>query len=126
MYYFPLCNLTFPLNTATQISQTIVPAPSTTVPYPEATNITVGLSYYLLARFLPAGTHVIWGLNLAQNNLTAAFLEAQALHAAFQSEEVRSKGVTLDFVEIGNEPDLYSNNGARSAATWSIEEYVRE
>lgn len=69
---------------------------------------------------------MIWGVNFGQNNVTAAFLEAQSIKNAFQSAEVKSAGVTLEFVEIGNEPDLYSNNGARSASTWTIQEYVKE
>lgn len=72
------------------------------------------------------GTHVIWGLNFGQNNLTAAFLEAQSLQAAFASSAVKNAGVTLDFVEIGNEADLFSSNGARNPATWTIAEYVKE
>lgn len=73
-----------------------------------------------------AGTHVIWGINFGQNNLTAAVLEAQAIHNAFQTPAVKNAGVTLDFIEIGNEADLYSSNGARVAATWTVAEYVKE
>lgn len=40
-------------NPSAQTPQLIFPAPSTTVPYPEATNITVGNSFYASARFLP-------------------------------------------------------------------------
>ena len=72
------------------------------------------------------GTHVIWGLNLGQNNITAAFLNAASLHAAFASDQVKNAGITLDFVEIGNEPDLFGNNGARNSSAWNIGEYVKE
>lgn len=95
-----------------------------TVPYPEAVNITVGADYYRLVSHLPAGTHVIWGVNLGSNNVTAAFLEARAIKSAFQSSEVIGKGITLEAVEIGNEADLYGNNGHRDPSTWNIHEYV--
>ena len=96
------------------------------MPYPEATNITVGAAYYTLASHLPRGTRVIWGVNLGSNNITAAFLEARAIRAAFASPEMKAKGVRLEAVEIGNEPDLYGNNGHRNPSTWNVQEYVKE
>lgn len=44
---------------ALKISSTIFPAYTTTTPYPEATNITVGNGFYDLAAQLPAGTLVL-------------------------------------------------------------------
>lgn len=109
-----------------EFSETIFPAPSESVPYPEATNVTVGAAYYELASHLPRGTRVIWGVNFGTDNLTAAFLEAQAIKNAFDSREVQSAGVILAQVEIGNEADLYGGNGHRNPATWTIQEYVKE
>jgi hypothetical protein len=64
-------------------------------------------------------------LNLGQNNLTAAFLEAKSLAKAFSSLSVKVAGITLDAIEIGNEVDLYSNNGLRPS-TYTSTQYVKE
>ncbi|KAF8802474.1 glycoside hydrolase family 79 protein [Phlegmacium glaucopus] len=108
-----------------QFSEAIFPPVTSTVPYPEATNITVGDPYYGAAKFLPPNTHVIWGLNLGQNNLTAAFLEAQSLVKAFASPPIKDAGIVLDAIEIGNEADLYLNNGARPP-TFTSSQYVTQ
>lgn len=70
-------------------------------------------------------TRVIWGLNLGQYNLTAAFLEAKALVKAFESPSIKYAGIVLEAIEIGNEADLYSNNGARPR-TFTSTQYVTE
>lgn len=65
------------------------------------------------------------GVNLGSNNITTAFLEARSIMAAFSSPAIRNAGIVLDFLEIGNEPDLYKNNGRR-AITYSYTQYVKE
>lgn len=62
---------------------------------------------------------------MRQSNLTAAYLETKALVQAFESSAVKDKGVTLNFIEIGNEPDLYSKHGARESC-WDVSDYVNE
>ncbi|KAL5480158.1 hypothetical protein ACEPAI_1428 [Sanghuangporus weigelae] len=106
--------------------ETIFPDPSAPIPYPEASNITVGAKYYTLASHLPPGTHVIWGVNFGSDNVTAAFLEARAIKTAFDSDTLAGKSITLEAIEIGNEPDIYGFTGHRDPATWTIEEYVKE
>ena len=69
---------------------------------------------------------MIWGVNLAQNNITAAYLETQAIVTAFSSSDITNAGIVLDAIEIGNEPDLYRENGARNSNTFNSTEYVRE
>jgi hypothetical protein len=64
-------------------------------------------------------------LNLGQNNLTAAFLEAKSLAKAFSSFSVKAAGITLDAIEIGNEVDLYQFNGLRPS-TYTSTQYVKE
>ncbi|KAG6844289.1 hypothetical protein H0H87_008158 [Tephrocybe sp. NHM501043] len=108
-----------------EATQLVFPAITTIVPYPEATNITVGNQFYQATQFLPANTHVTWGLNFGQFNLTTAFLEAKSILKAFSSSAIKNAGITLDAIEIGNEADLYRNNGARSR-TYNITQYVKE
>ncbi|GLB40574.1 putative glycosyl hydrolase family 79 C-terminal beta domain [Lyophyllum shimeji] len=112
-------------NAAIQATQLVFPAITTTVPYPEATNITVGDAFSQATQFLPPNTHVTWGLNLGQNNLTTAFLEAKSIVKAFSSSAMKNAGISLDAIEIGNEADLYRNNGARPS-TYNITQYVRD
>ncbi|KAF5364760.1 hypothetical protein D9758_009299 [Tetrapyrgos nigripes] len=106
-------------------AELIFPAITETVPFPEASNITVGDAYYEAVQFLPPDTHVIWGVNFGTKNITAAFLEAQAIQQAFSSDAVQDAGIILDFVEIGNEADLYSGNGHRPSG-FNVSEYVDE
>jgi hypothetical protein len=62
---------------------------------------------------------------LRQYNLTAAYLETVALIDAFSSYAVTEKGITLKFLEVGNEADLYYNNQGRNSS-WNVQEYVSE
>jgi hypothetical protein len=62
---------------------------------------------------------------LRQYNLTAAYLETVALIDAFSSHAVTEKGITLKFLEVGNEADLYYNNQGRNSS-WNVQEYVSE
>lgn len=57
---------------------------------------------------LLSGTQVVWGINLRESNITAAFLEARAISQAFASSSVKNAGVTLEALEIGNEADFYA------------------
>jgi hypothetical protein len=62
---------------------------------------------------------------LRQYNLTGAYLETVALMKAFDSPAVVEKGIKLKFIEVGNEADLYHNNGGRNSS-WNVQEYVSE
>lgn len=62
---------------------------------------------------------------MAQNNITVALLEAQSLSKAFKSPSFRNAGIVLEAIEVGNEADLYSKNGARPS-TFTSTEYVKE
>ncbi|KAF8072111.1 glycoside hydrolase family 79 protein [Lyophyllum atratum] len=108
-----------------EFAQAIFPPFTAVVPYPEAINITVGDSYYATTRFLPSNTHVTWGVNLGSNNVTAAVLETRSIVKAFSSPEVKGKGIVLDYLEIGNEPDLYKNNGLRPS-NYNVTQWVNE
>ncbi|KIJ51887.1 glycoside hydrolase family 79 protein [Sphaerobolus stellatus SS14] len=94
-------------------------------PYPEATTITVGDSYYELSKWLPSGTVMTWGVNLAQDNATNAVNMAKSILRAFRSKAVTDANVKLELIEIGNEPDFYEKHGLRSSK-WTQKEYVTD
>lgn len=75
----------------------------------------------LIQRF--SGTPVIWGVNFGENNLTAAFLEAIAIANAFTSDAFQDLDITLEAIEVGNEADLYTSNGARPSS-FNVQQYV--
>lgn len=112
----------FPTET---LNDDVFPTPDTLAPYPEATRITVGDAFYQLSRYLPHGTHMVWGVNLGANNSTNAVNMAKAIARSFGSPAVNASGIVLDRIEVGNEPDLYRNNGLR-ASNWTVNDYVRE
>ncbi|KAJ8495443.1 hypothetical protein ONZ51_g1729 [Trametes cubensis] len=64
-----------------------------------------------------------WGVNLGADNVTNAVNMAKAIVGAFRSWSVQASGVVLERIEIGNEADLYKNNGLRPS-NWTVEEYV--
>jgi hypothetical protein len=64
-------------------------------------------------------------MKFSQENLTAAFLETKSIIKAFESAAVKAAGITLDFLEIGNEADLYSRHGARQLS-WGVDQYVQQ
>ncbi|KAJ3808844.1 glycoside hydrolase family 79 protein [Lentinula aff. lateritia] len=95
-------------------SELTFPAPNPTTPYPEANNISVG-----------DNTEVIWGVDFGRNNLTAAIVETTSIMQAFSGPEVAKLGISLKFLEIGNEPDLYMNNGLRPK-NYNVTQYVSD
>ncbi|KAF8072084.1 glycoside hydrolase family 79 protein [Lyophyllum atratum] len=111
-------------NAAIQTTQLVFPAITPTTPYPEATNSTVGDTFFRATQFLPPNTHVIWGLNFGQNNITTAFLEAKSIAKAFASPAIMGAKIVLDAIEIGNEADFYGG-GARPTG-WNMTQYVKE
>ncbi|KAF7975737.1 hypothetical protein HWV62_8719 [Athelia sp. TMB] len=68
-------------------------------------------------------THVWWGVSLREDNLTSAYLETKAIVKAFTSAAVKNAGITLDFIEVGNEADMYVSNGGR-VAPYGPKQYV--
>ncbi|KAG1725351.1 glycoside hydrolase family 79 protein [Suillus paluster] len=108
-----------------EYEEDIFPASTAITPYPRATNITVGPGFYDIISHLPEGTQVHWGVNQREDNLTATYLETVALMNAFSSPAVVDKNITLKFIEVGNEPDLYYINGGRNGS-WNVRGYVYE
>ena len=62
---------------------------------------------------------------MRDDNLTAVYLETKAIIGAFSNSAVTDVGITLAYIEIGNEADLYVNNGGRQNP-WGGTEYVAE
>ncbi|KAJ7644338.1 glycoside hydrolase family 79 protein [Roridomyces roridus] len=112
-------------NPAVEFSQTVSSVASVATPYPEAAAVIVGEGFYQVAEHLPPGTNVVWGVNLREQNMTAAVLEAAAIKKAFDSEAMKQAHVTLKFIEIGNEPDLYVNDAGFSPANWTVATFVQ-
>lgn len=54
-----------------------------------------------------------------------ASLMTQSIMKTFQSDAVKDAGITLDYLEIGNEPDLFGTNGHRPE-DYSVFDYVPE
>lgn len=69
---------------------------------------------------------MIWGVNLGSNSTTNAVAQAKAIVATFASGgAANAAGVTLDSIEIGNEADLYHNNGLRSSS-WTFSQWATQ
>ncbi|KAJ6557288.1 glycoside hydrolase family 79 protein [Mycena vulgaris] len=109
-----------------QYSQTVSSTPSIATPYPEAAAVVVGDGFYQIADHLPAGTRVVWGVNLRSKNTTAAVLEALSIKKAFDSHAMKAAGVTLEFIEVGNEPDGYGDKLGYNTSTWTVEKFVAQ
>ncbi|EIN04315.1 hypothetical protein PUNSTDRAFT_108442 [Punctularia strigosozonata HHB-11173 SS5] len=112
-------------NEATQFSEAIFPPPSLVEPYPEATQITVGNDFYKAVAQLPSGTNMIVGVNLGANNPANAVTEASAIEAAFASLPASGADVELQYIEVGNEADLYTTNGLRPKS-FNVAQYTQQ
>ncbi|KAI0019776.1 glycoside hydrolase family 79 protein [Xylariomycetidae sp. FL0641] len=71
----------------------------------------IGPRFFAAASRLPAGTPVTWGLNLAD---AAAGYAGRLAAMAAQALDRCTPRLRLMAFEIGNEPDLYRQNGFRS------------
>ncbi|KAJ6607373.1 glycoside hydrolase family 79 protein [Mycena sp. CBHHK59/15] len=91
----------------------------------QATTIVAGPGFFSAAQFFPTGTGVTWGVNFGGKNLTDVFLETQAIINAFSSQVFKAASITLDYLELGNEADLYKNNGLRPS-NYSVSQYTNE
>ncbi|KAJ7837920.1 glycoside hydrolase family 79 protein [Mycena leptocephala] len=101
-------------NPSVQFVQQVFPPPTTIVPYPEAAEVVAGPGYFQVS------TGITWGVNFGGDNLTATFLETQAIVDAFNSPALRNARITLDFLELGNEADFYNANGDRAARAFAL------
>ncbi|KZT54289.1 glycoside hydrolase family 79 protein [Calocera cornea HHB12733] len=100
-----------------QYSNNTYPAVTTTTPYPEADTVLVGTDFWSLAGNFPSGTEFTFGINLKAQANYEAVIEAQIITQVFQTLYDQGSGVTLRYLELGNEPDLY-------AGGWTIDYYT--
>ncbi|KAI1491964.1 hypothetical protein F5X96DRAFT_692653 [Biscogniauxia mediterranea] len=86
-------------------------------------SMVVGPRFFEAADRLPTGTPVTWGLNLAY----AADDWADRIVAAAAQVLARCTNLRLVSFEIGNEPDLYLQNGFRAGdPSWGGAAYARQ
>ncbi|KAG5651934.1 hypothetical protein H0H81_006916 [Sphagnurus paluster] len=111
---------------APKFQEAVFPDSTAITPYPEATKLVVGDSYYATTRFLPAGTQVTWGVNLGSDNKTATYLATRSIVKAFQLSSLQQAGISLEHIEIGNEPDAFAYWGYRPNATWNVAAWVAD
>lgn len=77
----------------------------------------IGRDWYVLAGNLPNGTVLTWGLPLY--NKTEAVAQAKMIQEAFQgSRAALTQNVTLGYIEVGNEPNLYIDDPVTYVESW--------
>ncbi|KAJ3341158.1 hypothetical protein HDU93_005567 [Gonapodya sp. JEL0774] len=97
------------LTTAVEFINSTYPAPTEASPYPPATNVQISRKFYRLSGNFPVGSEFAWGINLEALNETEAVEQAKAVFDAFYGNgKMYTSNVTLKYLELGNEPDLYS------------------
>ncbi|KAI1337652.1 hypothetical protein F5Y15DRAFT_150129 [Xylariaceae sp. FL0016] len=81
----------------------------------------IGPRFFEAANRFPTGTPVTWGLNMAYNNASD-----YASRLATMADNALTKCTNIDIrsFEIGNEPDLYLQNGLRTS--WTAAQYMQE
>lgn len=69
---------------------------------------------------------MVWGLNLGSDSTSNAVAQVKAIMSTFASDgAATAAGVILDYIEIGNEADLYGSNGLRSSS-WTFSQYLSQ
>ncbi|KAF6757178.1 hypothetical protein DFP72DRAFT_248807 [Ephemerocybe angulata] len=113
------------LKTNMQGSEVLFANSTPSVPYPEAVYMRVGPSFFLSAKFLPEDTRVIHGLNFASADDLRGLFHLAAIANAFTAPSIKNARVTLEAIEVGNEPDRYGRLDARMP-TYDGTQYVKE
>lgn len=69
---------------------------------------------------------MIWGVNFGSNSTANAVAQAKAIVSTFAAGgAANAAGVILDSIEIGNEADLYHNNGLRPSS-WTFSQWATQ
>jgi hypothetical protein len=86
-------------------------------PFNNRANTSIGQDWYVIAGNLPIGTEFTFGLNLYDQSQVEA--QAKMLAEAFQGSRAHlTKDVTLKFIQVGNEPNLYFPSAASFVCQW--------
>ena len=86
-------------------------------PFLNRANTSIGKDWYVLAGNLPSGTEFTFGLNLYDQSEVAS--QAKMLAEAFQgSRSHLTENVTLNFIQVGNEPNFYFPTAAEYVSHW--------
>ena len=70
-------------------------------------------------------TRLIHGLNFASIDDLRGFWQLAAIITTFDSTDMKKAKVTLDAIEVGNEPDMYGVKGPKPSR-YGVIEYLKE
>ncbi|CAG9975201.1 unnamed protein product [Clonostachys byssicola] len=91
-----------------EVMNATFPEPTPQAPNPQADHIFIGRDFYALSGNLPEGTSFMWGLNLKDLNKTETVAQAQLLAESFIGSRAHlTSKMSLEYVELGNEPDFW-------------------
>jgi hypothetical protein len=92
-----------------------------TTPQPPLYGFSLGPTYFQSFENFP-GTNYTWMVPMAMSGDSASINAIDMTEAA-----VDAIGLShLDSLEIGNEPDLYPNQGVPGKANYNVQEYVKQ
>lgn len=89
--------------------------------YVQTDEFIIGPGYFAAMDLLPKGTPITYGLNMAYNGADYLQQIVNQANAALNG----LSNVTVVGFEVGNEPDLYVQNGYRSSG-WTVDNYGSE
>ena len=111
------------LDSSIQVENATYPAPTNVTPYQEASHVSIGCDFYALSSNFALGTKFTWGLNLRALNETETLAQAVWLGDTwFGTRAELMSNVSLELVEIGNEPDVFGGPGYDSS--WDVVNYT--
>lgn len=98
------------------------PSPSGTGYNTQSDALFFGPDFWTAMDYLPTGTPITYGLNLAYQG--DGWLEGIVAQANASLNSLQNANI-VGF-EIGNEPDLWNQNGFRPNSDWSVQQYGQE
>ncbi|KAH6917931.1 hypothetical protein BKA70DRAFT_1456021 [Coprinopsis sp. MPI-PUGE-AT-0042] len=99
------------------------PAADASNPYPDALRVSVGDKFYRSSLFLPNNTKVTHTLNFYNSDTLRGGLHLRSILQAYLSQDFVDRGIVLDSIEIGHEPDTYTNRPPPYTSTRYVTEW---